>query len=153
MLSVRVRGVVAGVRSSETQRDLIDNFQAVAIERDDFARMIGEDADAAQAEVDQNLRADSAFALHLALCAEVVASFFAVVKTDTRQLAVFGLVRGIAQHDARIDLKSPAGVMQIYENPAPRFGDCRERTIDGRVAIARRGTERIAGEAMRVDTD
>jgi hypothetical protein len=46
---------------------LIDNLQTVTIEGYDFARVVGQHPDATQAQVDQYLRADSAFALHLAL--------------------------------------------------------------------------------------
>jgi YD repeat-containing protein len=46
---------------------LIGDGEAVAFERDQFARMIGEHAQLGQAEIDQNLRADAAFVLQLTL--------------------------------------------------------------------------------------
>src|SRR5450631_2926159 len=151
MLAMRFGIALARMRGAEVQRNLIDNFEAVAVECDDFARMIGQDADAAEAQVDQNLRADSAFALHLALRAQVMHGFFAVVETDARQFAAFGFARAIAQRDARMDLKTSPGVMQVNENAAAGFGNCGERAIDGRVTIAGGGTEGVAGEAMGMD--
>ena len=113
---------------AQQQRDLVGDFQAVALEGDDFAGMVGEDADAAQAEVDQNLRADAAFALHQTLASQIVVEFFALVESDAREL---GAVRF-----ARIDLKSAAGVMQINEDAAVGLGDGCERAVDYGAAIA-----------------
>src|ERR1700722_12708920 len=113
--------------------------------------MIGQHPDAPQAQVDQYLRADSAFALHLPLSAQVVLGLLAIVKTNARQLAAFRLARAIAQRHARFDLKSAPGVMEIDKNAAAGFGDRRQRTLDRGVAIASGGTKRIAGEAMRMD--
>ena|ERR1700678_238528 len=130
---------------------MIDNLQTVTIEGYDFARVVGQHPNAAQAKVDQDLRADSAFALHLALRAQIMFGFLAVVKTNARQLAAFGFARAIAQRNTRIDLKSASGVMQVNEDAAASFGDRGQRAVNRVVAIASRGTERIAGEAMRMN--
>ena len=67
------------------QRHLIDDLQAVAFERDDFARMIRQHANPPQSQIDQDLRADAAFVLHQALAPEVLIDFAARVINDARQ--------------------------------------------------------------------
>jgi len=89
----------------------------------------------------------------LALRAQVMLGLLAVVKTNARQLATFGLARAIAQRHPRIDLKSAPGVMQINENAAPGFGNRGERAVNGGGAVTRGGTEDVAGKAVGVDTN
>jgi hypothetical protein len=95
---------------------LFDYFQAVAIEGYYFARMIGEDADAAEAEVYQDLGADAAFALDQALSAQVVFLFVAGVEADARQFGGVGFAR-------RVNLEAATGVMEVDENAAIFGGD------------------------------
>src|ERR1700735_959156 len=119
---------MAGFCGAQRQRDLVCDFQAVALEGDHFAWMICEDADAAQSEIDQYLRADAAFALDQTLAAQIVIELFALMKTDARE---FGAVRF-----TRIDLKSPPGVMQINEDAAVCLRDGCERAVNHGAAIA-----------------
>ena len=67
--------------------DLVGDGQAVAFERDDFARMIGEHAQRCEAEVDQDLRADAAFVLQQALARDVLIELAARVIHNARQFA------------------------------------------------------------------
>ena len=55
----------------ERNRDLIGDREAVTFERDDFSRMIGEDAQILESKINQNLRADAAFMLQLTLPGDV----------------------------------------------------------------------------------
>ena len=48
-------------------RHLLDDLDAEAFQSGDFARVVGQDADALQVEVREDLRADADFALRLAL--------------------------------------------------------------------------------------
>lgn len=116
-------------RFSDGERYLIGNFEAVAVERHDFLRMVREHANSAQTEINQNLRADSAFTLQQALAIEVAVNFPALVDRDFRQRAFFGR-RGV-------NSKAAAGVMQIDKNAAIGAGDCVERAVDELIAIAR----------------
>ena len=50
--------------ASIASRHLVGDLQAVAFQRDHLARMIGEHANPPQSQINQYLRADSAFALH-----------------------------------------------------------------------------------------
>src|SRR2546429_6594484 len=55
---------LVGLGSFDAQRDLICDGDAVAFQRDDFFGMVGENPNVSEAEVDQDLRAYSAFVLH-----------------------------------------------------------------------------------------
>src|SRR5271168_4820035 len=101
--------------------------------------MIRQHANPAQSQIDQNLRADAAFALHQALTSQILIELAALVKADLRQPLAFV--------HARIDLKSAAGVMQVDEHAAPRLSNRAERPLDNRVAIARDRTEHVASQA------
>src|ERR1700735_1355283 len=119
---------MAGFCGAQRQRDLVCDFEAVAFEGDHFAWMICENADAAQSEIDQDLRADAAFALHQTLASKIVIQLLALVKADARKLCAVRL--------ARIDLKSPPGVMQINEDAAVGLRDGCERAVNHGAAIA-----------------
>jgi hypothetical protein len=95
---------------------LFDYFEAVAIEGYYFAGVVRQDADAAEAQVYQDLGADAAFALDQALAAQVVFLFVAGVEADARQFGGVGFARGV-------NLKAAAGVMQVDENAAIFGGD------------------------------
>src|SRR6185437_6237658 len=110
----------------ECERNLVGDFEAVAFERDHAARMVGEHADALQSQINQNLRADPAFALHEALPAEILFAALARVIQDARKRGAF--LR-------RFDLESAAGVVQIDEHAAILRGDSRERSLDCGAAI------------------
>jgi len=113
-----------------------------AFERNDLARVIGEYANALEAEIDKDLRANSALALNEPLTVEVAIDLLAIVKMDARQLARFGI--------ARVDLKATSGMVQVNENAAIGFVDSGKRSFDDVVAVARGGTENVAGKTVGV---
>lgn len=76
--------LMRGHRRLQSQRNLLGDFKAVAFEGHDLARMVGENANSAQAEVDQDLRPDAAFSLHEPLAAEVLVNFRATVELNSR---------------------------------------------------------------------
>jgi hypothetical protein len=108
---------------------LFDYFEAVAIAGYYFARVIGQDADAAEAEVYQDLGADTAFALDQALAAQVVLHFVTGMEADPREFGGVCLAR-------RVNLKAAAGVMKVDEHATIFGGDGFERALDDGVAIA-----------------
>src|SRR5207249_4201081 len=91
------------------QGDLVGDADAVAFEGDDFFRVIGEDADVLEAEVDQNLRADSAFVLDHALAGGLAIELAALVKMNLWEGA--GLFGGF-------DAEAASRVMKIEEHAA-----------------------------------
>ncbi len=123
----------------DTQGNLVGDADAVAFEGDDFFRMIGEDADVLEAEIDQDLRADAALVLNQALAGRLAIQLSALVEMDLRKRA--GFFRGI-------DGESAPGVVKIEENAAVFLGDSGERAGDKLGAVARGGSENIAGEAV-----
>ena len=128
----------------DAERDLIGDGDAVAFEGYDFFGMVGEDADVAEAEVDEDLGADSGFVLDEALTGGLAVELAAGVHVNLRELAGFvGLV----------DAEATAGVVEIEKDAAIFFGDGFERAVDEISAIARSGTENVAREAVRVDAN
>ena len=85
--------LVSGLWRSDAQGDLVGDGDAVAFEGDDLFRMVGEDANVPEAEVDQDLRADAAFVLHHALARGFAVELAALMKMNLRQRAWF--LRGI----------------------------------------------------------
>ena len=129
-------------RRCGSERDLVGDGQAVAFERDDFSRVIGEHAQVLEAEIDQDLRADAAFVLQEALPRDIHVELAARVIQDARQRARSG--RG------GVDAEASAGVVQVDEHAAILPDDGFERALDDFVAIAFGGRENIAGEAVRM---
>ena len=84
--------------------DLVGDADAVAFEGDDFFRVIGEDADVLEAEINQDLRADAAFMLDHALAGGLAIELAALMKMNLRQGA--GLFGGF-------DAEAASGVMEI----------------------------------------
>ena len=58
---------VARAACALTQRDVLDDFDVVAFQCGDAARIVGEQADTVQLEIGKDLRADADFALTAAL--------------------------------------------------------------------------------------
>src|SRR6476646_3407158 len=111
----------------DAERDLVGDADAVALEGYDFFRVIRQDANILQAEVDQNLRADAALMLDHALAGWLAVELTAFVNMNLGQHAsCFG----------RIDTESTAGVMEIEENAAVLLSDGSERLGNKLVAIA-----------------
>lgn len=109
---------MGGFVGIDAQRDLIGNADAVAFEGNDFLRVVGENANAFETEVNQDLCADAAFVLHHALAGGLAIQLAALMNMNLRQRA--GFFR-------RVDGKPAAGVMEIKEHPATFFGDGFER--------------------------
>ncbi len=86
------------------QGDLVGDADAVAFEGDDFFRMICEDADVLEAEINQDLRADAAFMLDHALEGGLAIELATLMKMDLRERAwLFG----------GFDAEAASGVMEI----------------------------------------
>jgi hypothetical protein len=115
-------------RLVEAEGDLVGDADAVAFEGDDFFRVIGEDANVLEAEVDQDLCADAAFVLDQALARELAIELAALMKMNLREHARFL---------GRVDAETAAGVVQIEKDAAVFLGDSFERTGNELRTIAR----------------
>jgi hypothetical protein len=105
---------VGGTKLPDAQGDLVGDADAVAFERDDFFRVIGEDANVLEAEVDEDLRADATFVLDHALTSGFAIKLSALVKMNLRERA--WLFRGFNGEAA-------SRVMEVQEYAAIFFGD------------------------------
>src|SRR5712692_9004227 len=102
----------------DAERDLVGDADAVAFESDDFFRMIGEDANVLEAEIDQDLRADPAFVLNHALARRLAIELTTFVKMNLREHArLFG----------GFDAEAASRVVQIEKNAAVFLGDGGQR--------------------------
>src|SRR6266446_1623748 len=122
--------------------DLVGDSDAVAFEGDDFFRVIGQDTDVLEAEVDQDLRADAAFVLDHALAGRFAIELATLMKMNLRKRA--GLFGGF-------DAEAAPGVVEIKKYTAAFFGDGFQGARDEFAAVAGGGAEDIAGEAVRMD--
>ncbi len=105
---------MGGLGLIEAQGNLVGDADAVAFEGDYFFRVIGEDADVLEAEVDQDLRADAAFVLDHALTGRLAIELAALMKMDLRKrTGLFG----------RFDTETTTRVVQVEKNAAIFFGD------------------------------
>src|SRR5713226_1868403 len=91
----------------DAEGDLIGDGDAIALEGDNFFRMIGEDANVLEAEVDQDLRADTALVLDHALARGLAVELAALMEMN------LGKRSGI---DGGIDGEAAAGVMEVKEH-------------------------------------
>ena len=123
----------------DAEGDLVGDGDAVAFEGHDFFRMVGQNTNVLEPEVDQDLRADSAFMLHQPLTRGRAVQLAARVNVNLRQYA---------WRLGGFNAKAAAGVMQVQKNTAFLFSNGFERALDKLVAIARCGTKHIAGEAV-----
>src|SRR6266567_4571128 len=126
-------------RRFDAEGDLVGDADAVTFEGDDFFRVVGEDANVLEAEVDQDLRTDATFVLDHALARRLAIELAALVKMNLRKSA--WLFSGIHAEAA-------SGVVQIKENAAVFLGDGGQRARNEFAAIASSGTENVTGEAM-----
>ena len=119
---------MSGFGLVDIQGDLVGDGDAVAFEGDDFFGMVGEDANIAKAEINQNLGADTGFVLNHALTSGFAIELAAGMNMNGRKLSgFFGL----------IDAKAAAGVMQVEKDTTIFFGDGFERAFDEIFAVAR----------------
>src|SRR6266850_2037759 len=124
------------------QGDLVGDADAVAFEGDDFFRVVGEDPDVLETEINQDLRADAAFVLDHALAGGLAIELAALVKMNLRERA--GFFGGF-------DAEAAARVVEIEKDAATFLGDGFQRARDEFAAVARSGTEDVAGQAMGMD--
>ena len=120
----------------DMQGDLVGDGDAVAFEGDNFFRVVGENANVFQTQIDQNLRADAAFVLDEALACGRTIELSAGVNMNLRENAGFG---------GSFNSKTASGVMQVEKNAAIFFGNGRQRARDELVAITGYRTEYISG--------
>ena len=93
---------------------MVGDADAVAFEGYDFFGMVGDDANIFEAEVDQDLRADTAFVLNHALTGGLAIELAARMKMNLRQGA---------GSFWRVDAIAAAGVVEIQEDAAIFFGN------------------------------
>src|SRR5229473_1419559 len=74
-------------RRRGSERDLFGDRQAVTFQRDYFFRMVGQDAQALESQIDQYLRADAALVLQQALPSDIHVKLFARMVLDARERA------------------------------------------------------------------
>ena len=120
--------MVGGARGGDAKRHLIGDADAVAFERHDFFRMVRQDANILEPEINQNLSADTALMLNHALASGFAVELAACVKMDARR-------RGGLEF-RRFDGEAPPGVMEIEEHAAVLARDSFERKSDQLAAIA-----------------
>ena len=80
---------MSGAELFDAKGDLVGDADAVTFEGDDFFRVIGEDANVLEAEVDQDLRADAAFVLDHALARRLAVELAALVEMNLGERARF----------------------------------------------------------------
>src|SRR5882762_621179 len=141
-LSNSLERLVGALLRPDGDRYLVGDRQAIPFEGDDLPWVIGEHAQASQAEVDQDLCADATFVLQQPLPGGVPVELAARVIQNMRQRAGSG--RG------GIDPEAASRVVQIDEHSAIFGDDGFERVFDDVVAVAIGGPEYIAGEAVRM---
>lgn len=122
----------------DAQGNLIGNTDSVAFERNNFLGVVGEDANVAEAEVNQDLGADAAFVLHHALASGFAIELTTLVQMNLRKSTGGGVRRGSAAGGARFDAKAAAGVMKIEQDAAILLGNGFKRTRHEFAAIASR---------------
>ena len=117
--------------------------QAVALEPDDLARVVGQQADGREAEVGEDLRAD-------AVVAQVGREAELEVGLDRVEALLLQLVGAelVEQADA-------AALLGEVEQDAAtlRPSICSQRLLELRAAVAAQRAEHVAGHALRVHAD
>src|SRR5713226_4879438 len=135
------QNLMARLRCLYAKRDLVGDANAVAFERDDFFRVVGEHANVLEAEIDQDLGADAAFVLDHALAGGLAIELAALVKMNLRERA--GFFGGF-------NAEAAPGVVQVEKDAAVYDVEGGQRARDKFAAIASGGAENVAGEAVRM---
>ena len=134
-------GLVVRV-GDRADRHLLGDREPVALEPEDLLRVVGEDADAGQAEVAEDLGAD-------AVVAQVGRQPELDVGVDRVEALLLELVGAqlVQQADA-------AALLGEVEQHAPALLlDRRQRRLELLAAVAAQRVEDVAGEALGVDAD
>jgi hypothetical protein len=93
---------------------LVGDADAVAFEGHDFFRVVGEDTNVLEAEVDQDLGADAAFVLDHALAGWFAIELATLVKMNLRERArLFGC----------FDAEAASRVVEVEKDAATFLGD------------------------------
>ena len=123
-------------------RDLVGDRQPVAGQAGDLLGVVGEDADARQPEVDENLGAD-------AVVAQVGRQPELKVRLDRVEALLLELVGAqlVEQADA-----APL-LAEVEQHSQPLAFDPRQRGFELLAAVAAQRVEHVAREAFRVDPD
>ena len=108
---------------------------------------VGEEADFVDAEVSEDLAAES----DLAEDALVLAVFFTGALFF--QGGGFAMEEDAVGLDAAVDIETTAGVVEVDEGPASGVGDLPQRLADEALAVAGGSSEDVSGEAVGVDAD
>ena len=122
--------------------DLFDDFEAVAVESDNFFGVVGEEADFLEAEVDEDLGTDAVFAE-----VGVVAEF--EVGVD----GVVALFLEFVGADFSGEADAAAFLAHVEEDAFAGVGDSFHSLAQLAAAVATLGAEDVAGEAFAVDAD
>ena len=101
-------------RVFDTERNLVGDTDAVAFKGDDFFRVIGKNTNIFQAEVDQDLCADTAFVLYEALARWRAIKLAARVNVNLRENA---------RLSGGFDAETASGMVQVEKDAAVFFGD------------------------------
>ena len=134
-------GLVVGV-GGRLDRHLLGDREPVALEADDLFRVVGEDADAGQAEVAEDLGADP-------VVAQVGGQAELEVGLDRVGPLLLQLVGAQLVQQA-----DPAPLLgEVEEDAAALALDHRERRFQLLAAVAAHAVEDVAGEALAVDAD
>src|SRR5258707_1249513 len=125
----------------DLDRHRLDDVQAIAFQADDLARVVGQQADVAHAEIDKDLRADAVLPKVHAV-AEALVGFNGI--EALLLLQAVGLKLG-QQADA-------AAFLAHVEDDAPAgLGDLGHGLVELGAAIAEHALENVAGQALAVD--
>src|ERR1700761_1697798 len=95
--------------SFDAHRHLVGDADTVAFERDHFFRMIREDANVGETEIDQDLCADAAFMLHHALTRGFAIKLPTAMKVNLWQCS---------RRVSRFDAEAASGVVEIEKYTA-----------------------------------
>ncbi len=121
-------------------RHLLDDFQSVALQPDDFFRIVGQQPDGFQAEVHEDLRAEAVFAQ-----VHVEAELF------VRLNGVVALFLQFVGLDFRREADAASFLPHIDNHAAAGVGDLPHGLMQLRPAIAAARAEHVAGQTFAVD--
>ena len=123
-------------------RDLVGHAQAVALEADDLLRVVRQQADLAEPEVDEDLGAD-------AVVAQVGRQAELQVRVDGVEALLLELVGA-----QLVEQADPAALLrEVEEHALALLLDAHERVLELLAAVAAQRVEDVAGQALGVDAD
>lgn len=139
---VCLRSVSAAIQLSSfalRDGDLLGDFYVEALQGGNVRRRVREQAYFVDAEVGEDLAAQT----DLPQC-----SLVAVVVMLTG--AGFAVQDDAVRREGAVDVEAAAGVVQVDERASAFVGNGFERALHNAVAVAERGAENVACEAVRV---